>query len=214
MADEVSRRDMEWRTDRPLWIRFVRLTAFLGGFAGLIVGVFFAIQFMQTPALLLDHSKPPTQAELQALSPYAQAHPGAGTLPGGQRVGLWIEIPALKIYLPIQEGDTSNSIKIPDWIAFHYPGTANPGDSGNSYLYAHGTWGRFGALLLAKDGMQVNVHNYNNGQVQTLHISDVVGKIKWNDTSWIYKQSSLPELTLQTCVGSTYYTDRWIVVAS
>ncbi len=213
---EVTRRDLELiEDDRGSgWLRLLRLTGFLGGFVVMIAGVFWAIQFMQTPTVLLQHPKPPTQAELQALSPYAQAHPGTGTLPNGQRFGLWIEIPALQIALPVKEGDNTNSIRIPDWIAFHYPGTAQPGATGNSYLYAHGTWGRFGALLLAKDGETVNLHNYNDGSVQTLHISQVVGRIKWNDTSWITKTSTVPELTLQTCVGADYYTDRWIVIAT
>jgi len=195
-----------------IW-RVLRFFAVLGGIAAVLGGVVMAIQYMQTPEILLDHQKPPTEAELRAISPYANAY-GGGTAPNGQRVGLWVEIPALKIYLPIKEGDNSNSIKIPDWTAFHYPGTAMPGAYGNSYIYAHGTWGRFGALLLAKDGEEVNLHNYNDGSVQTFHISQVVGKIKWNDVSYMQKTTPYPELTLQTCVGANYYTDRWIVIAT
>jgi hypothetical protein len=70
-----------------------------------------------------------------------------GTSP---RHGLWIEIPALSIALPVSPGDGSD--RIPMWKALVYPGTAWPGDAGNSYVYAHAYCGMFGGLLYAGSG--------------------------------------------------------------
>ena len=48
-----------------------------------------------------------------------------------------IVIPSVHINLDLREGDGSAP---PDhvWVAWHYPGSANPGTVGNSYIYAHG----------------------------------------------------------------------------
>jgi sortase (surface protein transpeptidase) len=74
--------------------------------------------------------------------------------------------------------------------------------------------GMFGPLLFAKDGEQVNLHNYLTGSVQTLHITHIVGRVAYNDVSWIQETSSTPLLTLQTCIGPDINTDRWIVQAT
>lgn len=203
MAD--GRRDMQLRhvpSDLPRWQRWLRRIATLTGLAAVIVGVILVIQFMQTPAIELQG--PP-------ISAYAATHSATGSLPT-VRTGLWIEIPDLKIALPIKEGNGSNNI--PDWVALHYPGTAEPGYAGNSYLYAHGIWGMFGALLYAHDGEAVILHNYTTGATMNFHISRIVGRVKYNDVSWIYERSSGPLLTLQTCIGATFDTDRWIVQAT
>jgi hypothetical protein len=47
-----------------------------------------------------------------------------------------------------------------------------------------------------------------------MHISRVVGRTAWNDTSWITAFSPVPLLTLQTCVGADLHSDRWIVQAT
>ena len=86
--------------------RWSRRLAILAGLAAVVLGIVLAIQFMQTPAIALE---PP-------ISEYAATH-SAGPEPTGPRTGMWIEIPALKIALPIHEGDGSNNI--PDWVALH-----------------------------------------------------------------------------------------------
>ena len=170
------------------------------------MGVLFAIQFMQTPAILLEG--PPGTP----ISAYAASHTASTPPPAAPRTGLWIEIPKLDIALPIRDGDGSNNI--PDWVALHYPGTAAPGNAGNSYLYAHGLRGMFGELLFATDGDAVILHNYTTGFSRIMHISRVVGRTRWNDASWISTFSGVPMLTLQTCIGADPHTDRWIVEAT
>lgn len=207
MADG-ERPEIEWRFGpgskrAPAWLRWTRRVIALGGLGGAVVGVLLAVQFMQTPAILLEG--PPGTP----ISAYAASHVASSPPPSAPRTGLWIEVPALSIALPIHEGDGSNNI--PDWVALHYPGTAAPGNGGNSYLYAHGLRGMFGTLLFAKDGETVMLHDYSTGFVQTMHISRVVGRTRWNDSSWITTFSGVPMLTLQTCVGADPHTDRWIV---
>ena len=125
---------------------------------------------------------------------------------------MWIGLPSLGIALRIRAGDGSDNI--PDWVALHYPGTAVPGNSGNSYLYAHGLRGMFGTLLFAKPDEAVILHDYSTGVLRTLHISRVVGRIRWNDASWITQFSAVPMLTLQTCVGADILSARSLVEAT
>ena len=150
-------------------------------------------------------------AALVAISRYAAGVPEEPA-PVQPRQGMWIEVPALKIALPVREGDGSD--RIPQWVALHYPGTAAPGAPGNSYLYAHGLWGMFGGLLFAKVGDRVDLHDYSTGAVRTMHVSRVVGRTRWNDTSWIHEQTAAPTLTLQTCVDLDAHGDRYVVQAS
>lgn len=207
MAD-VSRPEIEWRFGpgsrrAPAWVRWTRRCLMLAGLGGAVFGVVLAIQFMQTPAILLQGQPG------DPISAYAASHVPSPPPAAAPRTGLWIEVPALKIALPVQDGDGSNSI--PDWVALRYPGTAIPGNAGNSYLYAHGLRGMFGTLLFAKGGEAVTLHNYTTGVGRTMHISSVVGRTRWDDSSWIRQFSAVPMLTLQTCVGADPHTDRWIV---
>jgi LPXTG-site transpeptidase (sortase) family protein len=94
-----------------------------------------------------------------------------------------------------------------------YPGTANPGSPGNSYIYAHGYWEMFGGLLYARVGDAVYLHDYSTGSVVTFKINRVIGRTNAGDVSWIKWRSSLPVLTLQTCTGYSPTSDRYIVQA-
>ena len=202
---------LRWRAlrdpDARHWT-WVRGVAILVGLATIAGGIVAAVLYMRTPAIKLQ----PPPAHI--VSPYEQAHvaSASGRGPAAPRRGLWIQIPALRVDLPIVEGNGSDTI--PDWKALHYPGTAEPGNVGASYLYAHGLWGMFGGLLYAKDGEPVTLHDYTTGTVQTLHISRVVGDVSWDDISWLRLRSSAPLLTLQTCVGPDVHSDRWIVQAT
>jgi LPXTG-site transpeptidase (sortase) family protein len=156
---------------------------------------------------------PPSElaTNLAQISSYA-ANRQTENRPAQPRVGVWVEIPALKISLPVREGDGGD--RLPQWVALHYPGTAAPGAQGNSYVYAHGLWGMFGGLLYARPGDEVDLHDYSTGSVRVLHVSRVVGKVAWNDKSWIHASASRPTLTLQTCVDDNVHGRRFIVQAT
>jgi len=182
------------------------------------------LYFTSQPAVKATHSDPhlsesagagmaPDQlaANLAQISSYA-ANRRVDPRPDQPHTGLWIELPALQISLPLREGDGSD--RVPQWQALHYPGTAAPGAAGNSYVYAHGLWGMFGGLLYARSGDEVDLHDYGSGNIQVLHVSQVVGKIAWNDTHWIHTAASKPTLTLQTCVDDNVHGSRYIVQAT
>jgi hypothetical protein len=181
--------------------RRFRAATVVTGLGGLIVGNVLAVQFMQTPALLLE----PRHVAGQAV----RALDAMRTVP---RAGLWIEAPTLGIELPVRDGD--GSARIPDWMALHYPGTPEPGQPGDSYLYAHGFDGMFGPLLFAQYGSPVWLRNYTTGWSEAFRITRVVGSVAWNDTAWLRVRTSTPMLTLQTCVGADMHGDRWLVEAT
>jgi LPXTG-site transpeptidase (sortase) family protein len=167
---------------------------------------------VQTPTVVLEHPGfQPTAAPTGPISAYDAAHK-APPRPEQPKTGLWIEIPSLQIALPVQSGDGSD--RIPYWVALRYPGTAAPGERGNSYLYAHGIWGMFGGLLFARQGQPVMLRDYSSGAVKELHVSRVVGRIHWNDTSWIKLKTDQALVTLQTCIDNDPKGDRYIVQAA
>jgi LPXTG-site transpeptidase (sortase) family protein len=201
-------------------VQVVGLTAILLAGAGLYV-------FATTPAVMLQHRDPHPGSSSAGLSdvlapflntvsePPAVSPPPAAVAPAGpqvpQRNGLWIEAPALHIALPVVQGDGSD--QIPQWVALVYPGTAQPGSAGNSYIYAHGYWQMFGGLLYARVGDAVYLHDYSTGSVVTFKVNRVIGRTNAADVSWIKWQSSSPVLTLQTCTGYSPTSDRFIVQA-
>jgi LPXTG-site transpeptidase (sortase) family protein len=203
-----------------LVVRFGPPAIALTGVAMIALGIVLVLVFQRVPVVVLEHpgshAGAPQQAladlatQLDAISPYAQTHK-APPRPSQPRTGLWIEIPAEGISLPVVDGDGSD--RIPYWEALVYPGTAAPGSAGNSYLYAHGIWGMFGGLLFAKAGDRVYLHDYSTRQVQTFVVSKVVGRVKYDDTRWLRETSPVPLLTLQTCVGWDVKGDRYIVQA-
>jgi LPXTG-site transpeptidase (sortase) family protein len=150
-------------------------------------------------------------AKLVQVSSYA-ANRQAETRPAQPHTGLWVEIPALQIALPVREGDGSD--RVPQWQALHYPGTVAPGMQGNSYLYAHGLWGMFGGLLFARSGDEVRLHDYGTGTSRVMHVTRVVGKVAWNDTRWIHVTAGQATLTLQTCVDDNLRGNRFVVQAT
>jgi LPXTG-site transpeptidase (sortase) family protein len=195
----------------------------------LVSGVAGLVYWQRTPPIMLQHSDPHLQVrnrsamdaltgfihtspgQLLAISPYAQ---NVKTIPRPNipHTGLWIEMPALDIALPIKAGNAPSNI--PQWVALTYPGTIAPGSPGNSYIYAHGLWGMFGSLLFARVGDQVLLHNYDTKSIQTLHVTQVVGRVRYNDNRWLRATSAKPLLTLQTCIDFNPKGDRFIVLAS
>lgn len=192
----------------------------LTGVALIVLGSVLVLVFQRVPIVVLEHpgtrAGAPQQAlaqlatRLEDISPYAQTHK-APPRPGQPLQGLWIQVPSAGISLPVVPGDGSD--RIPYWEALVYPGTAQPGSPGNSYVYAHGIWGMFGGLLFAQPGDRVYLHDYSTGRVQTFVVSKVVGRVRYNDTRWLEETSTTPLLTLQTCVGWDVKGDRYIVQA-
>jgi LPXTG-site transpeptidase (sortase) family protein len=158
-------------------------------------------------------ARPPAalSVKLAQISSYA-ANRQVETRPAQPHTGLWVEIPALQIALPVREGDGSD--RVPQWQALHYPGTVTPGMQGNSYLYAHGLWGMFGGLLFARSGDEVRLHDYRTGTSRVMHVTRVVGNVAWNDTRWIHVTAGQATLTLQTCVDDNLRGTRFIVQAT
>lgn len=185
------------------------------------VGVYLALTLTRVPAVVVEH--PGSQAglpeqvaatlsnRLLAISPYARSHT-APPRPAQARRGLWIQVPAVGIDLPVRPGDGTDNI--PDWTALVYPGTAAPGAPGNSYIYAHGIWGMFGGLLLTRPGQHVYLHDYTTGHAADFVISRVVGRVGYDDLRWLDATSATPLLTLQTCIGWDVKGDRFIVLAT
>ena len=207
------------------------IAAQLAGLLLVLTGVAAFVYWQRTPPILLQHSDPHdvsrvdkvgpfaihpditvklNPVRLLAVSPYA-ANVKTDPRPAQPHTGLWVEIPALQIELPVRPGDGSD--KVPQWEALTYPGTAKPGSAGNSYIYAHGLWGMFGGLLFARTGDVVRLHNYETGSVQTLHVTRVVGRVAYRDNHWLRLQSATPLLTLQTCIDFNPKGDRYIVLA-
>lgn len=172
--------------------------------------------YESTPPVYLQHPDPRAAGAdalvQQVVAPLGGVtQPSVSARPAQARQGTWIEIPSLKVALPIHEGDGSNNI--PDWQAMHYPGTAAPGRAGNSYLYAHGLWGMFGGLVYAHAGDTVLLHDYDTGTTRTFHVVNVVGRVAYNDRAWLRYTYAVPTLTLQTCVDFNPEGDRFIVIA-
>lgn len=146
-------------------------------------------------------------------APHAMAAPAgarAGPIPEGFR----IQIPRLGIDLPIQEGDLKRDVddqRTPEGYAFHLPGTAIPGQSGNTFLYAHARRQMFLALWNARPGDEVIVRVPDGGVLEYV-VRDVLPRVAPTDLSATQSRST-EQLTLQTSTGPSPGDPRFIVVA-
>ena len=132
-------------------------------------------------------------------------------IPAGYR----IQVPRLGIDLPIAEGDVERDVVVqqtPENFAFHFPGTAIPGASGNSYIYAHARRGMFLSLWNARVGDQVTVTTPAGAALKFV-ITEVHPRVSPEDTSWI-QPSGDERLTLQTSTGPNRGDPRFVVVAA
>lgn len=148
-------------------------------------------------------SRPPT-TELPT------ATPGPRAIPDGYRV----QIPRLRIDLPIKEGDLVRDIdnqQTPEHAAFHLPRTAIPGDGSNSYLYAHARTGMFLSLWDAKEGDEVIIVA-PDGRTLAYVVREVHPRVPYNEISWVLP-SQTERLTLQTSTGPNPLDPRFVVVA-
>jgi len=128
--------------------------------------------------------------------------------------GYRIKVPRLAIDLPLAEGDIERDAvrqQTPENFAFHLPGSALPGDSGNAYVYAHARAGMFLALWNAREGDQVVI---TTPDARELHyvVSEVHPRVDPTDVSWAGPTTGA-RLTLQTSTGPNSGDPRFVVVA-
>ena len=134
----------------------------------------------------------------------------APTIPPGYR----IKIARLAIDLPIAEGDIERDTvqqQTPDNFAFHFPGTAIPGDGGNSYIYAHARRGMFLSLWSARVGDEVTIVT-SDGRERRYVVSEVHPRVEPADVSWA-QPTTTERLTLQTSTGPNPGDPRFVVIA-
>jgi len=152
---------------------------------------------------------PQTAVEAPPVLATPTAAPG-GPIPEGFR----IQIPRLGIDLTIQEGDLKRDIedqRTPEGYAFHLPGTAIPGQNGNTFLYAHARRQMFLALWNARPGDAVVVQVPDGGTLEYV-VRDVLPRVAPSDLS-ATRSGSTEQLTLQTSTGPSPGDPRFIVVA-
>ncbi|MHB8571813.1 MAG: sortase [Candidatus Dormibacteria bacterium] len=119
-----------------------------------------------------------------------------------------IVVSRIGIDLPIIEGDGGAPARN---IAAHYPGTAIPGDFGNSYIYAHDLPGMFLHLHDVRSGDVVVVEMDPNTSYR-YQVSEIHPSV--DATDFEYTQPTDDErITLQTCNGWRDYDPRFVVVA-
>ncbi|MDP9264805.1 MAG: sortase [Chloroflexota bacterium] len=193
-------------------------------FAGLaltvlgIVVLFGSIPSPAAPAVPVGASQPAAAASSTA-APTAEPGqvvppPPPPTVPRRIPDGYRIQIPRLGIDLPIQEGDITRDIeqqKTPENFAFHLPGTAIFGESGNTYLYAHARVGMFLSLWNAREGDLVLIST-PAGNVLRYAVREVHRAVPPTDVSPAQPTSS-ERLTLQTSTGPNAGDPRFVVIA-
>jgi len=160
-------------------------------------------------------SIPSLETLAPAASPASPAPPAPlaspqAAIPSGYRIA----VPRLGIDLAIAEGDIARDItaqRTPEGFAFHLPGTALPGDVGNTYLYAHARRGMFLALWDARVGDELSVST-PDGRLLRYIVRDIFARVAPTDIS-----STLPtaveRLTLQTSTGPSPTDPRFVVFA-
>lgn len=140
-----------------------------------------------------------------------KASPVPRPIPDGYRV----QLPRLRIDLPIREGDITQDVvneQTPEHVALHFPGTYLPGDGSNAYFYAHARTGMFLSLWNARDGDEVIIVLPGGTQLRYV-VTEVHPRIPPTDTRWL--EPTLSErITLQTSTGPRSNDPRFIVVAT
>lgn len=145
----------------------------------------------------------------EVLTPSTVAKPPRA-IPDGYR----IQVPRLRIDLPIREGDVTRDVvneQTPEHAAFHFPGTALPGEGSNTYVYAHARTGMFLSLWNAREGDEVILIAPDGTQLRYV-VSEVHPRILPTDTRWLWPTSS-ERLTLQTSTGPHSDDPAFVVVA-
>lgn len=152
---------------------------------------------------------PPASAS-SATSPPSVTIAPPRAIPEGYRV----QVPRLRIDLPIKEGDLTRDVddqQTPEHAAFHLPRTGIPGDGSNTYVYAHARTGMFLSLWEAKEGDEVIVVT-PDGKTLPYVVREVHPRVPYNETKWVLP-STTERLTLQTSTGPNPQDPRFVVVA-
>lgn len=158
-----------------------------------------------SPSPSLATSAPPTPGITITPTPGAPS-----PIPDGYRV----KVPRLGIDLPIAEGVVQRDVdqqQTPEDFAFHLPGTALPGDVGNTYLYAHARRGMFLSLWEAKVGDLVEIAT-PDGRTLQYEVSEVRPRVAPTDVS-VAQPTTDERLTLQTSTGPSPEDPRFVVIA-
>jgi LPXTG-site transpeptidase (sortase) family protein len=100
---------------------------------------------------------------------------------------------------------------VPINLAAHYPGTAEPGVSGNAVYYAHAQPGMFQGLYKLHLGDEIRIDRQDGTQF-VFHVI-AFKKVAFNDRS-VLLPTAFGELTLLTCTSYDPYTPRFIVIAT
>lgn len=149
--------------------------------------------------------RPPSSGVVVTASPNAVV-----PIPDGHRV----RMPRLRIDLPIAEGIIQRDVEqqqTPEGYAFHLPGTAIPGQRGNTYIYSHARAGMFLSLWDARVGDEV-VIVAPDGRTIAYLVSEVRPRVAPNDVS-VAQLTADERLTLQTSTGPNPSDPRFVVIA-
>ena len=158
-----------------------------------------------TPAASLATSRPPSPGVTVTPTPNVLR-----PIPEGFRV----RIARLGIDLPIAEGIIQRDVEqqqTPEGWAFHLPGTAIPGQIGNTYIYSHARTGMFLSLWDARVGDEVTITTPEGNKIVYL-VSEVRPRVAPTDIS-VAQPSSDQRLTLQTSTGPSPSDPRFVVIA-
>ena len=133
--------------------------------------------------------------------------------------GLRIVLPRLGIDLPLAPGDPDRDVPrpgfagaTPEHSAFVYPGSRNPGDNGNTYIYAHARAGMFLSLWNATLGDSVAIARSDGSIALSYQVTLIVPRVAPTETRWLDPDGD-ERLTLQTSTGPRPEDPRFIVVA-
>jgi sortase A len=195
-SSRVRRRRSPRRRGRPE--RRVIAVMLLAAIVGIV-----ALVFALRPA--------PAEAPFTPSPPLALPSGGAlSATPSGaaEIAAVRLEAPAGGINLGLVEGD---GVHVPINLAAHYPGTAEPGGTGNAVYYAHAQPGMFQGLYRLRLGDEVRVLK-QDGTELVFHVA-AFKKVAFNDRS-VLLPTAFGELTLLTCTSYDPYTPRFIVIAT
>lgn len=146
-------------------------------------------------------------------APIISSEPFAGPQPIGTApalpTGLRVAAPALKIDLPVVQGD---GVSVPLNRAALFPGLGTPGSGRRTVLYAHAQPGMFGSLVQAKIGQTVTVTSAT-GHALSYAVTEVHTDWPVSDRRWL-EQADGEQLVLIACTTYDPFDPRVIVVAS
>ena len=147
---------------------------------------------------------------------------------GEGRPALTISIPSLKIHAPVVWSESDDVKHIEQGLkkgVIHYPGTATPGERGNSFITGHSSdyvWQQgpytdiFKNLPDLERGDAVEfTHTYQNKKKRTVRYLLTESMVVYPDDPRLFITSDKPILTLVTCypIGSNAQRIAWRGIA-